>query len=340
METKSQGKRLVLGMDHNMDLLKEMHHALTHQLIETMYDQGLVPMITKLTRITTFSATLIDNILVDEQLQSVADCGILLENLSDHLPCYCILRNMNPHRKEDLEITSRDTQPKNIKALKFALQKEDVLKTDPAGTAEEQFNEFHDKLKSTLDHFLPMRTQKIPARKRRREPWLTSGLEISIKKCKTLYKNHIKDRTNDRKYAKYLSYNQQLKRTKRFAKRNYYTEACSENKKNSKLLWRTINKVIRRSNNKTEVIEKLKTSNLVEYNGQRIANELAKHFSTIGKEYAEKMKKTKQTSRRLPKKDPKLCLKHFHETYHNRRNQQTNTKPATKEQQWHRQYQQ
>ena len=108
-ETLDQGKRLVLGMDHNMNLLKEGQHAPTDQLIETIYDQGLVPMITKPTRITTFSATLIDNILVDKQLQSIADSGILLENLSDHLPCYCILRNLNPHRKEDQEITSRDT---------------------------------------------------------------------------------------------------------------------------------------------------------------------------------------------------------------------------------------
>ena len=218
-ETQVQGKRLVLGMDHNMDLLKEAHHAPTHQLIETMYNQGLVPMITKPTRITTFSATLIDNILVDKQLQSIADSGILLENLSDHLPCYCILRNLNPHRKEDLEITSRDTRPKNIKALKRTLQDATVLEVDPTGTAEEQFNEFHEKLESTINHFLPIQTRKIPARKMRREPWLTPGLEISIKKCKSLYKNHMKDRTNDKKYSRYLTYNQQLKRTKRHAKK-------------------------------------------------------------------------------------------------------------------------
>ena len=172
------------------------------------------------------------------------------------------------------------------------LQDESVLKVDTTKTAEEQFNEFHGKLEATINHFLPLRTRRIPARKMRREPWLTPGLELSIKKCKSLYKNHIKDKTNDKKYARYLTYNQQLKRTKRHVKRKYYAEKCSENKKNSRQLWRTINNIIRRSNNKTEVIEKLKISNLMEYNGQRIANELARHFSTIGKEYAKNMKKS------------------------------------------------
>ena len=278
-----------------MDLLKENIHAPTHQLLETVYEQGLVPMITKPTRITPFSATLIDNILVDQQLQSSADSGILLEHLSDHLPCYCILRNINPQRAEELEITSRDTRQKNLNALKRKLQDATALETRQTESAENQFNEFHRKLDELLDQFIPVKTRKITKRKKRIEPWLTAGLEISIRRCKSLYKKHIKDRTNEQKYLKYLRYNQQLKRTKRLAKRKYYMDTCESNKNNTKQLWRTINQVIRKCNNKTEVIEKLKIDSLDEYNGEKIANELARYFSSVGKNYAKQMKKPKST---------------------------------------------
>ena len=62
---------LVIGLDHNMDFLKSMHHGSTSYFTHGNLDMGLVPTITKPTRITKSSATLIDNIIVSENL-----CGI------------------------------------------------------------------------------------------------------------------------------------------------------------------------------------------------------------------------------------------------------------------------
>ena len=253
----------------------------------------MIPTITKPTRITTGSATLIDNILLDQQLCHVSNSGILLDNTSDHLPCFCILRNVNPDRKGDLEITSRDIRPRNLNALKKWLSDPAILHTDTTASVDNQFNEFHSHLCEEINHFLPIRTHKIPHRRKRNEPWVTAGLLISMKKCKNLYKYHVKDRCNISKWQKYTRYNQELKRVKRKAKINYYTTRCAENKSNSHKIWGTINQNIRKSNNKTEVIEKLKINNMNEYNGQRISEEFAKYFSTIGKTYANSMQKPK-----------------------------------------------
>ena len=70
-------------------------------------------------------------------------------------------------------------------------------------------------------------------------------------------------------------------------------DTCEANKNNTKQLWRTINQVVRKCNNKTEVIEKLKIDSIEEYNGDKIANELARYFSSVGKNYAKQMKKPK-----------------------------------------------
>ena len=95
--------------------------------------------------------------------------------------------------------------------------------------------------------------------------------------------------------AKYKQYNQQLKRIKRAARKKYYIDTCEENKNNSKKLWKTINRVIHCTNNKTEVIDKLKINGIAEYRGEEIVEEFAKYFATIGEKYATQMSSSRQS---------------------------------------------
>ena len=189
-------KHLVIGLDHNLDLLKADHHRPTQDFLELIYTAGLVPKITKPTRITSSTATLIDNILIDNKLDTNSSSGILVDNVSDHLPCYTIIPDIHPTRRKALEITSRDTRPKNITALKRFLSMLGTLLPLDGLTASQQFHRFHDCLQEAVDHFLPMRTWKIPARLIRQEPWFTSGLFRCIKKSKQLYRKMLKNRTD------------------------------------------------------------------------------------------------------------------------------------------------
>ena len=102
----TQNKCLILGLDHNLDLLKADRHRPTQSFLESIYEVGMIPMITKPTRISTSTATLIDNILVDRKLANISSSGIFIDNASDHLPCYTLLTGINPSRKKQLEITS------------------------------------------------------------------------------------------------------------------------------------------------------------------------------------------------------------------------------------------
>ena len=235
-------------------------------------------------------ATLIDNILVDHRIATNASSGIFLDNTSDHLPCFTIIPNISPTRKQQLEITSRDTRHKNITALRSFLCSPGTLLPLQGTNVDEQFDHFHNTLHTALDHFLPERTRKIPARSLRKEPWMTAGLLRCIKKSKRLYKSMLLDRSNVQKMMKYKDYNNLLQRVKRTAKSDYYYNKCVEHKGNTSKLWKTINYVIHRTNNKSEVIEKLKINNLYEYRGQYIAEEFARYFSAIGREYATSMK--------------------------------------------------
>ena len=285
----SENKRGIFGLDHNLDLLKSQQHAPTQTFLETAYDCGLLPMITKPTRITTTTATLIDNIFIDRRLEANSKCGILLDNTSDHLPCYTLISNINLTKKKQLEITSRDIRPKNMIALKTYLQLPGNLLPLTGDDASVQFDNFHNCLQDAINHFLPMQTRKIPARSTRKEAWLTAGLLTCIRKSKRLYKQMLKDRNNVSNRVKYHGYNTTLQRIKRKAKEQYYYEQCATHKNNTRKLWKTVNRVIHKTNNKSEVIEKLKINNLDEYRGEYIAEEFARYFASIGEEYATKM---------------------------------------------------
>ena len=77
---------LIVGIDHNLDFLKSNCHRQTQNFIEVNLDQNYLPCITKPTRITKSSATLIDNIFISQNLQGRQDSKILIEDISYHLP--------------------------------------------------------------------------------------------------------------------------------------------------------------------------------------------------------------------------------------------------------------
>ena len=56
--------KLIVGIDHNLDLLKHRTHAPTKKFVELFETFHQLPSITRPTRITKTNATLIDNIFV------------------------------------------------------------------------------------------------------------------------------------------------------------------------------------------------------------------------------------------------------------------------------------
>ena len=74
----------VLG-DWNLDLINHHCHDTTGELLETMYSRMFFPLITRPTRITSNTATLIVNIFANN-LNNFSVSGLLFCDISDHLP--------------------------------------------------------------------------------------------------------------------------------------------------------------------------------------------------------------------------------------------------------------
>ena len=148
-------KEYIIGMDHNFDLLKYSKHDLTQDLLELFLDHGMFPTITLPSRITKTTATLIDNIFVSKNLFKNYTSGVLVNDLSDHLPCLLVSHEARVLQNEPRQIYCWKITPKTIRLIQDKLKWQDwttiVYNTD----LNSAFESFHKNLLSVMDSEAP-----------------------------------------------------------------------------------------------------------------------------------------------------------------------------------------
>ena len=291
-ELKKRTENIVVGLDHNLDFLKSAVHKSTRNFIDLNLEYDLVPTITRPTHITKTSATLIDNILVSQKFCGRFESNILIDNISDHLPTIIVLKDMYTNKKEKVQIKSRDMCPSTINAAIRHLQGVDWTDHMKNRNYDDNVSKIHQTVIETLDEFIPETIHSVSHKRLRREPWLTSGIQTSMKKAKLLYKQMLKKSCNQHCFDKYKKYNQLLSKVKRNAKRGHYLKVCENFRNNTSKLWRVINEISGTLNDKTGIIDHITIDNIDYFKPKQIANEFGKYFGNIGKKFANKIPKS------------------------------------------------
>ena len=141
--------------DYNINLLNVDSHSLTADFNDTMHSSGLVPLITRPTRVTENSATLIDNIFTNKVVSyDESVYGILVTDISDHYPIFCVDKILK-HKTIDLIFVRRDYSEKNKSSFlnDLALMNwQDVYSTANTQCA---FSLFHKKMIDLHDKYFP-----------------------------------------------------------------------------------------------------------------------------------------------------------------------------------------
>ena len=288
LEIQNHSKKIILGMDHNMDFLKHSVHKRTQEFIELNLDNNLTPTITRPTRITKSTATLIDNIIPSQSLLTNSDSRIIIDDISDHLPSLVKFRDLLQKNNSVKTITSRNLCEKNIERIKNDLQITDwsAVITENVDKA---LDSFHDLLINTVNKHSPIITRKIGHNRFRKEPWVSASILRSINTQKKLYAKSIKSNASTRDMIKYKNYKKILDRLKRISKISYYQTKCVEFKNNIKKLWELINKVIGKTSDKGSIITYIKVNEIDILNEKEIANEFGKYFALVGKTFVGKV---------------------------------------------------
>ena len=284
---KNKHHEIIIGMDHNLDLLKTDTHPQTNEFLETNLRKSLIPCISKPTRITHKTATLIDNIMTSPIIQSNQCPYILVEDLSDHMPILVKFKNQNKSMKGHKTIKSRKLDENAIKKIETDLNNIDWpgLLTDL--DTNDSFNSFHNTLTDSIDRHAPEKTRKIGKRSIIRDPWITTGILRSLKQQKQLFREMLTTNT-DVSTFRYKSYRNNLQKIIRNNKQNYLHNKCVEYKNNGRKLWQLINRVIGKETNKLNSIESLRIDNLISYDGEKITNTFNEFFASVGPNLAKK----------------------------------------------------
>ena len=177
---KNKGHEIIIGLDHNLDLLKSHLNQPTNDFMELNLDRELIPCITKPTRITSSSTSLIDNILISRSLQRSYDSFVLLEDISDHFACLVILKDQNKSTKGPRYMKTRNLDDHKINDIVSCVQTNKWVETLSELDANKGFDIFHSLLIETIDKIAPETEIKLSKGKTARDPWITKGILNSI----------------------------------------------------------------------------------------------------------------------------------------------------------------
>ena len=190
--------------DLNICFLKSESHRLTSEFIDLIYSYGVFPLISKPTRVTKTSATLIDHILTNNfDTNSHHKQGILCSSISDHYSVFHIARNTQESASENSLplVLRRNITQRNIQRFISEIRNiswQDVMDLNDVQTA---YGRFQLKISKVYDLCFPLK----PMRKQyfNNKPWLTIALKESIKIKNKLYVNRHKGNNPDNNLIEY-----------------------------------------------------------------------------------------------------------------------------------------
>ena len=273
--------------DFNIDLHKFQEHEKTNDYLETLFSFGLLPVITKPTRISPSTSTLIDHIFVSNQSR-LHNAGIILTHLSDHYPIFYIDQTSSPRPRPKPFKTrkiNQETQSNFNNLLKNTSFVNISNQTDP----ERAFSDFFNICNSATEVSFPEITVFPKQSRLCHSPWMSTGLLISSKTKQKLFSKKTKFPTEPN-ISKFKTFNNIFNMCKRKAQQNHYSKLFLESKEDLKSTWKLIREVTcSRKVQRDSLPEYFRYQGNIVTSPQDIANNFNKYFSEVGPNLAPKI---------------------------------------------------
>ena len=154
-----ENKLLYLMGDFNINLLNCDNHVASAEFIECLYSHSLFPLITKPSRITRDTTTLIDNIFFNDISRDHLFNGLLMTGISDHLPIFTVVTNTKVVYNFNSRI-SRMISPKNVGRIKNVLVTVDWSDITCNRNGREAFTQFIDIFNRIYNSCFPIVVKK------------------------------------------------------------------------------------------------------------------------------------------------------------------------------------
>jgi exonuclease III len=272
-------KACYLCGDFNINLLNIDTHHYTNDFLNTMSTALFRPLIHVPTRITSTSSSLIDNIFTNS-LNFNESAGLLLSDISDHLPIFLILDFCPKPESKAKFVTYRLNSEAATEKLQAALDLETWNDTLSYTNPDLILDSLNNKLLCCYNLTHPLITKKARIYKTKLKPWLSSSL---LKSCKTknkLYKIFLKTKT-PRTLLKYKNYKNKLTSILRYCEKQYYSNLLESHRSNLKETWKIIKNLLHYKGVSPTNLPLIVNGVLLD-DPPTIANEFNNYFASIG----------------------------------------------------------
>ena len=282
-----KNSELILCGDFNIDLFNVDIHVPTAEFIYRLFSLSLSPVITKPTRVTDRSATLIDNIFVDNSLDYRA--GILSSDISDHFPIFIIKKNYFSvaTRADTIHIAYRVINEQTLNHLRQLLLTTNFENLSLELNNDIAFTLLSDCVYSYYNLACPI-VRKTLSSKRMKKPWITADI-LSCIRLRNAYS--VLWKSNRFPTHLYKQYRNQVTNIIRNAKQHYYLEKFNRMKNNIKGTWKVINTILCPSKigKFKGIIKKIIWNNVEHTNQNDIAETFNSYFVRVGQQVQESM---------------------------------------------------
>ena len=193
-----ENKNIFLLGDFNIDLLQYNHHSPTNEFLDSLASNCILPHILQPTRFSNLSKTLIDNIF-SNQIFPENISGNISATFSDHIPQFLIAQGIfsSPHAGNNNYFArdwSQFDQESFILSF-FNMDWKNIINISRNDT-NYSFKNFLDQFDNLLDKHAPYKKLSKSQIRFKQKPWITLGLQKSIKVKSKLFSKYIKLKDN------------------------------------------------------------------------------------------------------------------------------------------------
>ena len=260
--------------DFNIDVLKYNSCNYASEYIDLLFSHGFIQVVTKPTRCSHESATLIDHVITNVTKSSL-NISILTSQLSDHFPVNLNLTFETTSNKNG-SIRFRDF--KRLDDFKTTVANSDLREVLDLNDCQTAWNAFQNSFNELYNLFFPERTVKLNRNFHKIEKWFTNGL-LTSRRRKIHLENLLTREPCEENAVNFKTFKCIYNKTVRAAKKAYFCEELVQHQSDLKYSWELIRKATNKKSKKGKQEIVAITNNDTDITDPLIiAEHLNKHF--------------------------------------------------------------
>ena len=283
--------------DFNVDLLKIDQHEDSNLFYNVLTANGFRPLILQPSRVTNTSATLIDNIFINDMV-SKSKGGNLVSSISDHFTQFSYLDFCPKKRPNALPKFGRSYKKFSHSEFSNELNKIDWLQILHGKDTDSKMESILTITNQILDKMAPLKKLTRREANVQQVPWLTMGILKSISARDLLHKKFLREKNLVKKNSLFSLY--KIKRNMitnliRSSKKNFYQNYFQEHQSNAKKTWEGIRNVLNVSKKDLSSPSKLTVDDVDIFDPKIISEKFNDFFVNIGNKVEAKIPQPKSS---------------------------------------------